>query len=291
MKKTFFLLPLSLFVVFFPVLGKTSNPREPEVKAFYTIDSPLPQKKADSPELNLTADGVFVMDLHSGVVLFDKNPHKRLKPASLTKIMTSLVVMDYFKEDSILKVVNGQKSLGSNISLLKGDQFLAQDLLSGLLISSGNDAAITFAENYPGGYSAFVSKMNQKVNDLGLDNTHFSNVSGVEGSDHFTSAYDISIIARDALDRPVFENIVSTKSTKIKSLKGNLYPLESTNVLLGKPGFYGVKTGWTPEAGECLVILAERDDHPILITLLHSKDRFGEGEKIANWVYSNFVWE
>jgi D-alanyl-D-alanine carboxypeptidase (penicillin-binding protein 5/6) len=99
------------------------------------------------------------------------------------------------------------------------------------------------------------------------------------------------MIAREGLDRPLFENIVSTKSTKIKSLKGNLYPLESTNVLLGKPGFYGVKTGWTPEAGECLVILAERDAHPILITLLHSNDRFGEGEKIANWVYSNFVWE
>lgn len=291
MKKTFFLLPLSLFIIFSPVLGKTSNPREPQVKAFYTIDSPLPQKKVNSPELSVTAEGVFVMDLHSGAVLFDKNPHKRLKPASLTKIMTSLVVMDYYKEDSILKVVNGQKSVGSSINLVKGDLFLAQDLLNGLLISSGNDAAITFAENYPGGYSSFVSKMNQKVNNLGLENTHFSNVSGVEGADHYTSAFDISMIAKEGLDRPIFENIVSIKSVKIKSLKGNLYPLESTNVLLGKPGFYGVKTGWTPEAGECLVILAERDAHPILISILNSKDRFGEGEKIANWVYSNYVWE
>ena len=291
MKKVFFLLPLSLFLVFFPILGKTHNPAQPVVKAFFTTEAPLPQKKENPTPLNLTASGVFVMDLHSGVVLYDKNPHQKLKPASLTKIMTALVALDYFKEDSIIKVVNGQRSLGNTIDLLKGDQFLADDLLYGLLVSSGNDAAITFAENYPGGYTAFVQKMNDKATDLGLDNSHFSNVSGVEGEDHFTTAYDIAMIAREALNRPIFENIVSTKKITLQSLKGHLYPLNSTNVLLDKPGFYGVKTGWTPEAGECLVVLAEKDAHPILISLLHSSDRFGEGEKIFNWVFQNYTWE
>lgn len=291
MKKTLFLIPLSLFVIFFPVLGRVSDPLLPVVKAFYTVNAPLPQKKANITPLNLTATGVFVMDLHSGVVLYDKNPHQRLKPASLTKIMTSLVALDYYKEDSVLKVVNGQNSLGNTIDLIKGDQFIANDLLYGLLVSSGNDAAITFAENYPGGYSAFVKKMNSKTIDLGLENTHFSNVSGVEGQDHYTTAYDISMIAREALDRQLFENIVSTQKITLKSLKGHSYPLSTTNILLGKPGFYGIKTGWTPEAGECLVILAEKDAHPILITILHSSDRFGEGQKIFNWIFQNYTWE
>lgn len=290
MKKTILLIPLSLFIVFFPVLGSTRNPRQPSVKAFYTVDSPIPEKVENPQPLSLTSEGVFVLDLHSGVVLFSKNPHKKLKPASLTKVMTSLVALDYFKEDSIIKVINGSKSFGNTINLLKGDQLLASDLLYGLLVSSGNDAALTFAENYPGGYNAFVQKMNNKVTELGLENTHFSNVSGVESSDHYTTAYDIAMIARDALDRPVFESIVSTKKITLTSLKGNHYPLVTTNVLLNKPGFYGVKTGWTPEAGECLVVLSERDAHPILISILHSKDRFGEGEKIANWVFQNYTW-
>lgn len=291
MKKILLLIPLSLFIVFYPSLGKISDPRQPVVKAFYTTDAPLPKKIEKETPISLTADGVFVMDLRSGVVLYDKNPHKKLKPASLTKIMTSLVSLDYFKEDSIVKVINGQKSLGNTINLIKGDQLLASDLMYGLLVSSGNDAAITFAENYPGGYNAFVKKMNDKVADLGLENTHFSNVSGVEGQDHYTTAYDISMIAREGLNRPTFEEVVSTKKVTLKSLKGHLYPLDSTNILLGKPGFYGVKTGWTPEAGECLVILAEKDAHPILVSILHSADRFGEAEKIVNWVFENYTWE
>lgn len=278
-------------MVFFPVLGKVSDPRKPVVKAFFTTEALLPRRNENPESISLSALGVFVMDLNSGVVLFDKSPHKRLKPASLTKIMTALVAMDYFDEDSVIKVINGQKSLGNTIDLIKGDQFLARDMLYGLLVSSGNDAAVTFAENYPGGYNAFVQRMNTKAVELGLENSHFSNVSGVESADHYTTAYDIAMISREALDRPLLEGIVSTKKITLKSLKGNLYPLISTNILLDKPGFYGVKTGWTPEAGECLVILAEKDAHPILIALLHSKDRFGEGERIAKWIYNNYTWE
>ncbi len=291
MKKALLLIPLSFFIVFLPVLGKVSNPREPVVKAYYTSEAPLPQKKKDSTPITVTALGVFIMDLNSGVVLYDKSPNKRLKPASLTKIMTSLVALDYYKEDSVLKVINGQKSLGNTIDLVRGDQIMSQDLIYGLLVSSGNDAAVTYAENYPGGYTAFVKRMNTKTAEMGLENTHFSNVSGVESPDHYTSAFDIAIIAREALNRSVFEQVVSTKKITLKSLKGNSYPLTNTNILLNKPGFYGVKTGWTPEAGECLVILAERNSHPVLISLLHSADRFGEGEKLANWVFQNYTWE
>ncbi len=291
MKKTFLLIPLFLFVSFLPVLKPAPDPSKPQVKAFFSTDAPLPKKVENADTLNLTATGVFVMDLHSGVVLYDKNPHKRLKPASLTKIMTSLVALDYYKDDSVLKVINAQRSLGNTIDLLKGDELLASDVILGLLIPSGNDAAVTLAENYPGGYKSFVEKMNAKTIELGLENTKFSNVSGVEEQDHYTTAYDIAMIARSALDRPIFENIVSKKSATLKSLNGHIYKINTTNILLGKPGYYGVKTGWTPQAGECLVILAEKDAHPILISILHSNDRFGEAQKIFNWVFENYTWE
>ncbi|KKT73534.1 MAG: hypothetical protein UW68_C0007G0019 [Candidatus Collierbacteria bacterium GW2011_GWB1_44_6] len=284
------LIALTLFIIFSPVIGKPLGPIRPEVKAAYVSEpkSPVPQ---NIPSPNFTATGIFVIDLDTGLVLFDKNPHTRLKPASLTKIMTSLVALDYFSESAVLKVNNGSKSLGNTAKLLKGDELKASDVLYALLVPSGNDAAVTLAENYPGGYQAFLQKMNQKVTDLSLTNTHFSNVSGVESLNHFTSAYDIAMIARSALRRNSFLSIVSTKNITINSLKGHSYPLVSTNILLGKPGILGVKTGWTPEAGECLVILATRNNHPVLISLLNSKDRFGEAEKMVNWIYSNYSWQ
>lgn len=291
----FFLNSLSLtvivlFFIFSPVLGRLPGTVKPEVKAAYTSEPPSPVSQKIPPP-NLTAVGVFVLDLDTGIVLLDKNPHLRLLPASLTKIMTSLVALDYFSEGTVIKVINGQKSLGNTAKLLKGDEFTASDMLYALLVPSGNDAAVTLAENYPGGYRAFLLKMNQKTTELGLTNTHFANVSGVESPNHYTTAFDIAMIARNALRRPAFASIVSTKNITINSLKGHTYPLTSTNILLGKPGILGVKTGWTPEAGECLVILSVKDGHPVLISLLDSKDRFGEGQKIVNWVSQNFLWQ
>ena len=281
---------ICLFFVFSPVLGKVPGPSQPMVKAAFVSEVKLPLLTGISPP-ELTAQGVFVMDMESGSILYDKNPHLSLEPASLTKIMTSLIAMDFFPDDMVLKVIHGQESLGNTADLIKGDELTASDMFYALLVPSGNDAAVTLAENYPGGYRIFLEKMNQKVAELGLKNTHFVNVSGIESPDHYTSAYDIAMIARNALARQRFASIVSTKSITIRSLKGHLYPLTSTNILLGQPGILGVKTGWTPEAGECLVVLAERDGHKILLSLLNSKDRFGEGEKLVNWAFSNFTWQ
>jgi len=281
---------LSLFMIIFPVVKSPPTVKKPIVKAAFVSEPAMPVSKNITPP-TLSAIGVFVMDLDTGVVLYEKNSQTRLKPASLTKIMTALVAMDYFNEDSILSVKNGQNSNGNTIDLVKNDKLIAQDLLYGLLVPSGNDAAVTFAENYPGGYQAFIARMNSKSVEMGLQNTHFVNVSGVESSNHYTTAYDITMLAKAALSRSQFSSIVSTQKITIKSLKGNIYPLETTNLLLGKPGIYGVKTGWTPEAGECLVVLAEKDSHPIIISLLNSKNRFGEAETIFNWVYSNYSWE
>lgn len=281
---------ISIFTIISPVTKSSQASKLPQVKAAFVSEPPMPvSKKIQAPEL--TAQAIFVTDLNTGVILYEKNAHQQLAPASLTKIVTALVAMDYYDEDSVLSIKNAQNSNGNTIDLLKGDTFTASDLLYGLLVPSGNDAAVTLAENYPGGYQAFISKMNSKVVGLGLKNTHFTNVSGVEGSNHYTSAHDITVLAKTALNRPVFSAVVSTQEKTLKSLKGNLYPITTTNILLSKPDIYGVKTGWTPEAGECLVILANKDNHPVLISILNSKDRFGEAESLFKWIYSNFSWE
>jgi len=284
------LLSLSVYFIFFPIISSPVEKNLPKVKAAFISEPLLPISK-NTPAPTLTATGVFVTDLNSGVVLYEKNANMRHLPASLTKIMTALVAMDYYDDDTILSVKNGHIANGNTIDLKKGDKLTAYDLLYGLLVPSGNDAAITFAENYPGGYQAFIAKMNSKVTEMGLTNTHFSNVSGVESSNHYTSAFDITMIATKALARPQFSSVVSTQKITLQSLKGNIYPLETTNTLLGKEGIFGVKTGWTPEAGECLVILAEKDNHPVVITVLNSKDRFGEAQSLFNWVFENFSWE
>lgn len=280
---------LSCFIIFFPVLAKEKQDK-PEVKAAYTSSPSIPVSQDLTPP-ELTATGIFVFDPESGIILLEKNSHQRLKPASLTKIVTAMIAMEHYNDDSILQVKNGQNANGNTVKLKRGDSLIASDLLYALLVPSGNDAAVTLAENYPGGYQNFIAKMNDKVVELGLKDTHFSNVSGVEGGNHYTSAYDIAMLARQALRKPQFASIVSTQKITLQSLKGNYYPLETTNILLGKPGIYGVKTGWTPEAGECLVILAEKDNHPVIISLLNSKDRFGEAEQLVNWTFSNYHWQ
>ncbi|HSV94601.1 MAG TPA: D-alanyl-D-alanine carboxypeptidase [Spirochaetia bacterium] len=284
------LLCLSVFIIFFPVIKSPTTHQNPKVKAAFISEPSMPVSKGILPP-ELSATGIFIVDLNTGVTLYEKNANTKLKPASLTKIMTALVAMDYFDEDSILQVKNGHDSNGNTIDLKKGDILIAKDLLFGLLVPSGNDAAVTLAENYPGGYQSFISRMNSKAYEMGLHNSHFANVSGVESQNHYTTAYDISMMAINALARPQFSSIVSTQKITLKSIKGNVYPLETTNTLLGKSGILGVKTGWTPEAGECLVILAEKDSHQVIITVLNSKDRFKEAQSLFNWVFLNFSWE
>lgn len=281
---------LAFIFIFTPILGQVPGTRLPAVKAAFTSQPPVPIS-AGLPAPELTASGIFAIDFDTGAILYEKNPHLRLKPASLTKIMTALISLDHYPEDYVLSVVNGQRSVGATAKLVKGDKLTFESMMEALLIPSGNDAAVTLAENYPGGYSNFVSQMNTKAQKLGLSDTHFVNVSGIESENHYTSAYDISIMARSALKRNLFQSVVSTQKMTVKSLKGYRYPLESTNKLLGKPGILGVKTGWTPEAGECLVTLVDRENHPILVSLLNSKDRFGESEALINWLYENYSWE
>lgn len=208
--------------------------------------------------------------------------------------MTALVALDYWQDlDTVLTVKNEDRAIGQTIDLVKGEQLTVGNLLKGILIHSGNDAALALADNYPGGYSSFVTAMNQKANDLHLENTTYKNPSGIEQYGHVTTPRDLAILAGVAMSNPIIANIVGTKFTTISNTTGEIvHPLESTNELLGAiPGLRGLKTGWTENAGECLVSYIERDGHPVVIVILHSLDRFGETTKLVDWVYSHHAWQ
>ena len=287
------LLALTLSAVIFVFLPITTTNDRTAVKSATTSTLLIPQTKANAvPAPDLTAKAIYIFDPDSGTQIYEKNSIAPFYPASTTKLMTALVALGEYNTDQVLTVKSAGNALGQSIHLSAGDKLTVENLLYGLLVDSGNDAAVALAENYPGGYTQFIAKMNQKARDLNLKSTHFTNVTGLVNADHYTSAADLTVIAREAIGNATIRKIVSTKSISFTDVTGTKkFNIESTNKLLGMEGVKGLKTGWTPESGECLVTLVTRNGKSILITLLGSTDRFGESAKLINWVYANSTWE
>jgi serine-type D-Ala-D-Ala carboxypeptidase (penicillin-binding protein 5/6) len=241
------------------------------------------------PVLNSRA--VIAIDAETGKVLFEKNAHERLSPASTTKIMTALVAKSHFRAGDVLRVTQESLVGGSTMGLSLGEEMSFRSLLYGMMLNSGNDAAFTVASNYPGGVFAFVQKMNEKVAELELADTHFQNPAGFDNQYHYSSAFDLAHIAKVAVDDPQISRIVSTKDTDVMSWdKAHRHELSNLNKLLGQDGVIGIKTGTTDLAGESLVGLVERDGHKVITVVLNSPDRFFETRELIDWVYSNYKW-
>lgn len=251
---------------------------------------PPVSKNIEVPDLSARA--ILVKDLNTETILYEKNASEKLPIASTTKIMTALVASAYFKPNSILIIGQSSQTPGSRVGLIFGEDLSFRSLLYGMLLNSGNDAAYAIAENYPGGVLGFVSAMNKKAADLNLLNTHFENPAGFDGSTHYSSAKDLSIITEETLKDPQLARIFATKETSIISLdKKYTHNLANLNKLLSTvKGVLGVKTGYTDIAKENLVTLVDRDNHKILTVVLGSDDRFGESTKLIEWAYSNFQW-
>lgn len=249
----------------------------------------IKQGQIDPPKFS--AGAVLTEDVNLNKVLFSKNSHDHLSPASTTKIMTALVGIEYFKPADVLLVPEGAMVGGSNMGLSVGETLTFRSLLYGMLLNSGNDAAYTIALNFPGGFDGFVAKMNEKVSQLNLTDTHFQNPAGFDGSAHYSSAHDLAVIAKEVIKDPTLARVVSTKETSVMSLdKTKNHPLKNLNKLLSEPGMIGVKTGYTEKAGENLVGLVERDGHRVLTVVLNSTDRFGETKSLIDWIFANFTW-
>lgn len=292
----FFLLTVFLFLLPYPTVYTQKVPvtHGIEFTNSFKIDAPPPfPVKAGNDEFpKLSAEGILIQDMPSGVILYSKNAQVRLPPASTTKIMTALVGLDAYKTDDVLTVGKVIKE-GRVMGLVPNEKITFESLLYGALVHSANDAAFTIAENYPGGEAKFYEAMNNKAKEIYLTDTHFTNSIGFDDPDHYTTAIDLAKQAMMGLHNKLFSKIVSTKSITVSDAAYSIYhPLTNVNELLGKiPGISGVKTGFTENAGEILVSEVKKNGRSILIVVLHSRDRFGDTSKIIDWTFRNFVWK
>lgn len=254
----------------------------------------LPVKRLGAGDMPvLGAQAYIVIDPISGEVLTERNPDAVLPPASTTKIMTAMVVLEHMDLTSVITVDKKALSDGSVIHLVPGEKMRVKEMLEGMLIHSGNDAASELAFAYPGGTDAFIAAMNETAKSLHMYHTQYMNPTGLMQDGHVTTVRDLLILSRFAMSNPTFAGIVRIKEMDIASIDGkHVHHIGSTNALLGSiEGVEGIKTGWTEEAGECLVTQVTRQGHTVLIALLHSPDRFGETVELINWVFGSYHWE
>jgi D-alanyl-D-alanine carboxypeptidase (penicillin-binding protein 5/6) len=211
-----------------------------------------------------------------GVPLWGANAQAPLPPASLTKMMTALVVAGTARPDDLVTVSRtAARAHGTRMGLRHGARLRVRDLLAGMLLRSGNDACVALAEHVAGSERRFVALMNERARQWGLAATHFANACGFDAPRHRSSAHDLAALARRLLDVPDLARIVAMEDATVVDADGRRYALASTNLLFDVvPGLAGVKTGYTGRAGRCLVGYARRGAHDVLVVLLGGSDRW-----------------
>lgn len=238
------------------------------------------------------ADAAVVLDEASGSVLYEKSAHLRIAPASLTKIMTALIALERGDlRDTVAVNVDGRRMGRSTVmGLVPGERLSLEDLLYGLLLPSGNDAALAIAEHIGGSAEGFVAIMNARAAALGLADTHFANPHGLDAAGHYSSAYDLALLTRLAMQRADFRRIVNTG---VYVAHGALhdYAMGSLNPLYGRiAGVDGVKTGYTRNARQAIVGSVSRDDHRVFVVVLRAGDRVSDSVALLNWTFTAYTW-
>jgi D-alanyl-D-alanine carboxypeptidase (penicillin-binding protein 5/6) len=239
-------------------------------------------------EPNVQALCAVAVDLDSGKILYEKNALLRNAPASTTKMMTAIVTVENSNLDDIVTISRKAAGMdGSVMGLYTGQQLTVKELLYGLLLCSGNDAAVALAEHIGGDMESFARLMNEKAEELGLKDTHFVNSHGLDAEGHYSNAYELAKIGAYALSHDIIKEIVGTKFAHIAGRN-----LTNTNELLGYyEGVYGLKTGFTNKAGRCLVTSAKRGDLNVITVVLNSptkKARTISTIRILDYVFDNF---
>lgn len=245
---------------------------------------------SDEPSLNSRA--AIIYERSSGTILFGKNENEKRKMASTTKIMTAIVVIEKCNLEDIVTVSKKAAGTGgSRLGLHTDDKVSVLNLLYGLLLCSGNDAAVALAEFVGGDVSSFADLMNSKASELSLTSTHFVTPHGLDNDDHYTTAYELALITNYALKNETFRNIVGTKNYNI-SINGYSKNLSNTNELLGNlNGVYGVKTGFTNGANRCLVTSVKHNNMDLICVVLGAdtkKDRTKDSCKLIEYAFKNF---
>lgn len=235
------------------------------------------------------AGAAIAIEESTGRVLFEKNAYTKMYVASTTKIMTAIVTLENGNMNDTVTISKRAALVGgSSIKLRYGEKVLLDDLMYGLMLRSGNDAAIAIAEHIGGSVEGFVAMMNKKVAELSLKNTHFKSPHGLDSPNHYSTAYDMAMLTRYAYKNPSFRRIVATKSI----YRANRQMTNTNEILHVYPGADGVKTGFTSLAGRCLVSSAKNGDMRVIGVVLNCKDRntrMAVTKSILNSMFENYT--
>lgn len=233
----------------------------------------------------------IIIEEKTGRILYESNAHQQLPMASTTKIMTALIALEHCALDEIVTAgPNAFGVPGTSIYLEEGEQLTMEQMLYGLMLSSGNDAAVAIAEHVAGSTQAFCALMNARATEIGCEGTHYATPHGLPAEDHYTTAYDLAIISKEAMQNPVFRQIVSTQRASIPWLShGYDRILTNKNRLLEScEGAIGIKTGYTKAAGRCLSFAAERDGMTLIGAVLNCPDWFDVSAQLLDNAFSQY---
>lgn len=286
---------LTVVIIFFSSLTVFANLEEDEES--FNVDKikeeviETTNNITDSPKINSRI--ALVYDRASGRILFEKNGNKHTPMASTTKIMTAIVVAENSNLSDIVTIdTKSANTGGSRLGLKKNDKITVNDLLYGLMLKSGNDAAVALAIHVGGSVEGFAKLMNDKSAKLGLVNTHFVVPHGLDMDGHYTTAYELAKMADYALSNEKIKKIVSTKTYTV-NINNKPKVISNTNELLGSLyGVYGVKTGFTNGAGRCLVTACKRDNLDIITVIIGAdtkKIRTADSIKLIEYTFKNFT--
>ena len=242
------------------------------------------------PPPSLSANSAVLIDASSRAVLCEKNARERMGMASTTKIMTALVAAErgeLGKTVSVSPLAVGVE--GSSVYLYAGEKFTLKDLVCAMLLESANDAAAAIAIEVGGSIEGFCEMMNEKAEELGLCDTHFTNPHGLSDDEHYTTAYDLAVITAEALENDTVREIVATQKMTVTPVEGNVRVLYNHNKMLSRyEGAIGVKTGFTKKTGRCLVSAAEKDGLRLIAVTLNASDDWNDHEKLLDLGFENF---
>jgi D-alanyl-D-alanine carboxypeptidase (penicillin-binding protein 5/6) len=263
-----------------------SSPKKPIIST-----TPLPNR-IGSAELDISADGAFAIDRLTSISMFEKTPNSTRPIASITKIMTVLTVLSRHKPDELVTIgeLPTYNPDAETLGLQPGQTFELSDLISAALIPSANDAADAIAIYDSGSITKFTAQMNLKLRQWGIKGANFASASGLVDTNNYASPIALTKIGGLALTNPTIKKLVNEQSGSITSNDGQIYNFVTTNKLLATDQFYGIKTGYTLQAGECFVGLARINGHDVITVILGSNDRFGDTLKLTNWIGNNWQW-
>lgn len=281
---------IALSLISHTVLANNENTEEVNID---NIQKELIETSSDISKLpTINSRAAIIIDRKSKTILYGKSEKEKRKMASTTKIMTATIVLENSNLNDIVEVSKKSAGTGgSRLGLKTGDKITVHDLLYGLMLCSGNDAAVALAEHVGGSVEGFADLMNKKAQELNLTNTHFVTPHGLDNDDHYTTAYELALLTDYALKNKVFAQIVNTKNYTV-TINGNSKNLSNTNELLGSlNGVYGVKTGFTNGANRCLVTACKRNDLDIICIVLGAdtkKFRTQDSIKLIEYTFNNY---